>query len=96
MTNTISHDILRVFTPFDTLNPEYLDKVTEKASVREFPKGTMVFKRGKELEEAFYLIEGHVDLIDAQFVITSVDPRSDSRRLPLSGSSPTQVSDMTK
>jgi CRP-like cAMP-binding protein len=96
MTKTISHDILRIFTPFDTLNPEYLDKVTEKASVREFPKGTMVFKRGKELEEAFYLIEGHVDLIDAQFVITSVDPRSESRRLPLSGSSPTQVSAMTK
>lgn len=96
MTQTISHDILRVFTPFDTLNPEYLDKVTEKASVREFPKGTMVFKRGRELDEAFYLIEGNVDLIDAQFVITSVDPRSEARRLPLSGSSPTQVSAMTK
>lgn len=96
MTPTISHDILRVFTPFDTLNPEYLDKVTERASVREFPKGTMVFKRGKDLDEAFYLIEGSVDLIDAQFVITSVDPRSEARRLPLSGSSPTQVSAMTK
>lgn len=96
MTDTISHDILRGFTPFDTLIPEYLDKVTEKASLREFPKGTIVFKRGKELAETFYLVEGSVDLIDAQFVITSIDDASEARRSPLSGSSPTQVSARAK
>lgn len=96
MTDTISHNILRRFTPFDTLIPDYLDKVIEKASVREFPHGTIIFKRGKELSETFYLVEGAVDLIDAQFVITSIDVNSEARRSPLSGSSPTQVSARAK
>lgn len=96
MSDIISHNILRGFTPFDTLIPEYLDKVAEKASVREFPKGTIVFKRGKELDESYYLIEGSLDLIDAQFVITSLEAKSEACRSPLSGSSPTQVSARAK
>lgn len=96
MTENISHDTLRVFTPFDTLIPEYLDKVADKAVVRDFSKGTIVFKRGRELSETYYLIAGEIDLIDAQFVITSIDETSEARRSPLTNSSPTQVSARAK
>jgi CRP-like cAMP-binding protein len=93
---TISHQQLRLFTPFDTLIPEYLDKVLEKTSKREVSKGTIIFKRGKDLPEALYLISGQVDLIDAQFVITSIDEKSESRRSALNTITPTQVSALAK
>src|SRR5690606_17599387 len=93
---TISHQELRLFTPFDTLIPEYLDKVLEKASRREVAKGTIIFKRGKALPETFYLMSGQVDLIDAQFVITSIDDTSESRRSALNNITPTQVSALAK
>jgi CRP-like cAMP-binding protein len=93
---SISHSDLRHFTPFDTMNPEYLDKVLEKVSLREVPKGTIIFKRGKELSEAYYLVSGEVDLIDAQFEITTVTQSSESRRSALNNISPTQVSGRAK
>lgn len=93
---TISYSELRPFTPFDTLTPEYLDKVIEKASVREVPKGTIIFKRGKELTETLYLVSGNVDLIDSQFTIVSMDENSEARRSALNSSSPTQVSALAK
>ena len=93
---TISYSELRPFTPFDALAPEYLDKVVEKASLREVPKGTIIFKRSKELTETLYLVSGNVDLIDSQFTIVSMDENSEARRLPLNTSSPTQVSALAK
>lgn len=93
---SISHSDLRHFTPFDTMNPEYLDRVIEKASLREVPKGTIIFKRGKELSEAFYLVSGHVDLIDASFAITSLTESSEERRSALNNITPTQVSALAK
>jgi len=96
MTEILNHTLLRSFTPFDDLAPEYLDKVIEKAEVCEFPKGTMIFKRGRELSDCFYLVQGNIDLIDTQFTITSIDPTSEARRVPLSSSSPTKVSAISK
>lgn len=96
MTEILNHTLLRSFTPFDDLAPEYLDKVIEKAEVCEFPKGTMIFKRGRELSDCFYLVQGSIDLIDTQFTITSIDPTSEARRVPLSSSSPTKVSAISK
>jgi CRP-like cAMP-binding protein len=93
---SISHNDLRLFTPFNTMNPEYLDKVIEKASLREVPKGTIIFKRGKEQSEAFYLISGQVDLIDALFAITSLSDASEERRSALNNITPTQVSALAK
>lgn len=93
---TIKHDQLRLFTPFDNLVPEYLDKVSEKANRLSVPKGTIIFKRGRELSETFYLLSGHVDLIDAQFTITSVEDTSELRRSALNNITPTQVSALAK
>src|SRR5690606_10900371 len=53
MNEILNHTLLRSFTPFDDLAPEYLDKVIEKAEICEFTKGTIVFKRGKELTDCF-------------------------------------------
>lgn len=92
----LTHELLAKFSPFNTLTFEYLAKVIEKASLKEFTKGAIVFKRGRDLNEAIYLVSGDVDLIDSQFAITSVSSEADLHKVPLNNTSPTQVSAVAK
>jgi CRP-like cAMP-binding protein len=92
----ISVDVLASFTPFNTLNREYLSKVAEKAVLRDITKGTIIFKRGRSHPEKVYLLSGTVDLIDSAFQVSTLNPSSESRRSPLNMSQPTQVSAIAK
>lgn len=92
----ISPDVLSSYTPFDTLSQEYLAQVAEKAVLREFPKGAIIFKRGRPFPEKLYLLSGTVDLIDSAFQVITLSPSSESRRSPLNMSQPTQVSAVAK
>lgn len=93
---THSRAEVRFFSPFNALSSEYLDKVIEKAQLRELPKGKIIFKRGKTLDENYYLLEGRVDLIDAQFEKQTLDAGSEASRTPLNNGMPTQVSALAK
>lgn len=93
---THSRAEVRFFSPFNALSSEYLDKVIEKAELREILKGKIIFKRGKTLEENYYLLEGRVDLIDAQFEKQTLDAGSEASRSPLNNGMPTQVSAVAK
>lgn len=93
---TLTHELLARFSPFNTLAYEYLSKVIEKASLKEYEKGAIIFKRGKELNHSIYLVSGNVDLIDSQFAITSISSEDDSHKVPLNSASPTQVSAVAK
>lgn len=93
---TLTHELLARFSPFNTLAYEYLSKIIEKASVKEYGKGTLIFKRGRELKELFYLVSGSIDLIDSQFEVTSISSEDDSHRVALNGLSPTTVSAVAK
>lgn len=92
----ISLDVLASFAPFNTLNHEYLVQVAEKASLREIPKGAIIFKRGRPFPEKVYLVSGTVDLIDSAFQVNTINPASESRRSPLNITQPTQVSAVAK
>jgi len=93
---TLTHELLARFSPFNTLTYEYLSKVIEKASLKEYGKGNIIFKRGRELKESLYLVSGHVDLIDSQFAITPITSEDDSHKVPLNSVSPTKVSAVAK
>src|SRR5690606_13443861 len=92
----ISLDVLASFAPFNTLNQEYLMQVAEKASLRDVPKGTIIFKRSRPFPEKVYLVSGTVDLIDSTFQVSTINPASESRRSPLNVTQPTQVSAVAK
>lgn len=92
----LSHELLARFSPFNTLAFEYLSKVIEKASLKEYTKGAIIFKRGRELQESLYLVSGDVDLIDSQFAVTSVTSEDESHKVPLNSTSPTKVSAVAK
>lgn len=93
---THSRAEVRFFSPFNALSSEYLDKVIEKAQLREIPKGKIIFKRGKTLEENYYLLEGRVDLIDAQFEKQTLEAGTEASRSPLNNGMPTEVSALAK
>ena len=93
---TLTHELLARFSPFNTLTFEYLSKVIDKASIKEYTKGTIIFKRGRELKESLYLVSGSVDLIDSQFAITSIANDDESHKVPLNSVSPTTVSAVAK
>jgi CRP-like cAMP-binding protein len=92
----LSHELLAKFTPFNTLAFEYLNNVIEKASLKKFEKGAIIFKRGRELGQVYYLVDGFVDLIDSQFAITSLSSKPEPYRFVLDSASPTQVSAIAK
>ena len=92
----LTHELLAKFAPFNTLPFEYLNKVIEKASIKTFEKGAIVFKRGRELNEVFYLLAGQVDLIDAQFAVESISSEQELYRFVLHSPSPTLVSAIAK
>ncbi len=92
----LSHELLARFSPFNTLAFEYLTRVIEKASLKEYTKGTIIFKRGRELQESLYLVSGDVDLIDSHFTVTSVTSQDESHKVPLNSASPTKVSAVAK
>jgi len=93
---TLTHELLARFSPFNTLAYEYLSKIIEKATLKEYDKGAIIFKRGRELNHSIYLVSGNVDLIDSQFAITSICSEDDSHKVPLNSASPTQVSAVAK
>lgn len=92
----INFETLKAFTPFDNLQDKYLQQVAAKVSIKAYPKGTLIFKRGKVNNESYYLIEGDVDLVNSQFEITSLATGSEARRFPLNDTSPSQVSAVAK
>lgn len=93
---TLTHELLARFSPFNTLAYEYLSKVIEKASLKEYSKGAIIFKRGRELSESLYLVSGSVDLIDSQFAVTPITSEDESHKVPLNSVSPTKVSAVAK
>lgn len=93
---SINKSALRVFSPFDTLSDEYLDKVLEKIEQVPAARGTLIFKRGKELDTHYYLLSGRVDLIDAQFEGRSIEAGTELAKAPLTDQSPTLVSAVAK
>lgn len=56
---TEASSILKKVTPFNLLDQSVLDKILSKAEVREFPKGSYVFRQGDpSLQSLFVVISG--------------------------------------
>ena len=87
---------LKSFVPFCELQDEYLDDIVTSLSVQHFDKGNMLFKRGRDVDCSFYLMEGTVDLIDRTYNVESVEAGSERSKCSLNPDSPTQTSCLAK
>jgi len=84
------------FSPFDSLDTVYLEKVVEQVRTINISKGKLIFRRGKPAASRYYLLEGQVDLVDAGFETTLRVAQDSNNRYALTETSPTQVSAVAK
>lgn len=85
---TIEINELSQFSPLNNLNKDYLLQLAAKAEKKEFPKGTILFKRSHPLKEKLFLLKGQVDLIDASFKNIEVIAGNDHSRQALNSAEP--------
>lgn len=89
---SVTPEFLKQFQPFDRFSLDVLSKAMEKIRVQEFVKGTIIFRRGKALEDRYYLVSGQIDFISSSFERYSLEAASEEAFSPINMESPTQVS----
>ena len=67
----ITDDVLARFEHFDKLTPTCC-WTPSMPWVLRIDEGGFLFKRGKSLPEAYYLLDGSLDLIDSNFNTSSI------------------------
>ncbi len=90
----MSHYLLGLY-PYNELNDELKQQVVAHAKVKEYSKGSLIFQRGKISPYLFYLVEGKVDLINANFETLTVSI-ADYQRFMDTQSSPYRESAVAK
>jgi CRP-like cAMP-binding protein len=82
-------EMIKHLVPIDSLGPEGLKQISQNMSVRELPKGQVIFKRGDTDKQVVYLISGKVELeSDARKSV--VEAGSEQARHALSNLKPRQ------
>jgi len=76
------------FSPLNTLSKDYLTQLATKAEIKNFPKGSILFKRSHPLNEKLFLLDGQVDLIDASFNVIEVTPKHERGSQALNNTEP--------
>lgn len=92
----LTDDVLTQFDPLNLLERQFLTEVAKKAQIVTANKGTLIFKRGRELTELFFLLEGEVNLINNEFGVEKVEPYTERSKQALNLSVPTQESAIAK
>lgn len=87
---------LKKFIPFAGLQDDYLEEAIGLIDVVTYNKGHILFKRGREYDIQYFLVDGRVDLIDSQFNVTMVRSASDASKTRLNAHSPTHFSGVVK
>ncbi len=72
----ITDDVLARYEHFDKLTPHLLLDALDALEFLRIDEGGFLFKRGKSLPEAYYLLEGSLDLIDSNFNTSSISAGS--------------------
>ncbi|MBU3071129.1 cyclic nucleotide-binding domain-containing protein [Aestuariicella sp. G3-2] len=87
---------LKQFSPFNTLDDQYVQQVADHSKIITEEKGKLLFRRGKKADSRYYLLEGTVDLVGANFATESVVAGDERASQTLTDTSPTQVSAVAK
>ena len=87
---------LKKFVPFSEIQEEYFDELIPSIEIREYNKGELLFKRGREEDTCYYLLEGDVDLIGQSFTTELVSANSERALNALNPENPTLTSCVAK
>jgi CRP-like cAMP-binding protein len=79
----IQTEILRTFTPLDSLKRENLSALVNKTKLRTVEGGKVLFRKGDREKLTFYLISGTVQLDDGEGKKRKVQGGTDGAKAPL-------------
>lgn len=82
---------LKQLVPFSSIAETHLHDLQRKGRVLTHDKGRILFKRGETGDALVWVLEGSVDLADAEFTVTAVAAGSERARLPLDDHAPCAV-----
>lgn len=71
------------FSPFNLVSEQILSDLALHTELISVSKGSMLFKRFKELKHSFYLVRGTLDLIDNNYQKETIESGSERARHPL-------------
>lgn len=91
----VTFDKVRQLVPFNSLTDTHVKDAMKRAEAIQVANGKMVFKRGDITEKRFYLLEGAIDLCDADFNITAIDAGSSESKHAIDPHNPHKVSAIT-
>lgn len=93
--DAVSLKTLRGMVPFDTLSETHLIDIQGKGRLVALDKSKIVFKRGTSDGQLHYLIDGAVDLTDANYDVRPVVGGSERARAALDDHNPHAVTAVT-
>ncbi|MCG8316895.1 MAG: cyclic nucleotide-binding domain-containing protein [Pseudomonadales bacterium] len=91
----VTLDSVRKLVPFSSLSQTHVKDAMKRAQAIKVPSGKMVFKRGETTSERFYLLEGSIDLCDADFNISALNAGEPNSLHALDPHAPHKVSAVT-
>jgi CRP-like cAMP-binding protein len=88
--NTINPDVLRTFSPLDSLKRENLAALAKKTQLRTAEAGESLFRKGDNEKRTVYLLSGTVELDNLEGKKRKIQGGTDSAKLPVSPQLPRQ------
>ena len=87
---------VRRLTPFNTLPGAYFKKICDEITVQHAEQGEILFKRGDETTDLFYLLSGDVVLKSDEFVVEEISANTQSSQFALAHQTPRKIDAIAK
>ena len=87
---------LRYFVPLSEISPDNFSELVKNINVEVLPTNKKLFSRGDQDNFTYYLLNGELDIIDANGNTTSLTSKSKQCRFPLEHKLPRQKTVITK
>ncbi len=88
-------EYLKQFEPLNTLSDSHLREILQHTEQLSLEQGKMLFKRGQPSKNYYYLMDGHVDILDSQYQVTPLSSGDERARQPLDNDDPYMFSAVT-
>ncbi len=96
MSEQVSTELLRRFSPLDGLKRDNLSALSRKVAIRELSPGQQLFKEGDTEKRTFYVITGTLELFDQGGVVEEITGGTDAAKNPVAPVFPRRLSARAK
>ncbi len=86
-----SVQLLRTFTPLDSLKRDNLAALARKVSIRTLPSGRLLFKEGDHDKRTVWVVSGTVELREGERTVAMIRGGTPEARNPLDAQNPRRV-----